>query len=175
MCTREGMAAIERGLDAPKLEVAISNAEPLLGYQRSTISRVFGCAVRDTYGQAEIVCGASECSEGALHLWPEVGFTEWMRDDGDSPASDGQAGRMICTALLSPEMPLIRYAIGDRSAPSDGRTCACGRSLPRIRAIEGRTADLMQAADGTPVGEGERVRVVGIDGLTLRVTREAAG
>jgi membrane-bound serine protease (ClpP class) len=31
------------------------------------------------------------------------------------------------------------------------------------------------AADGTPVGEGERVRVVGIDGLTLRVTREAAG
>ena len=25
------------------------------------------------------------------------------------------------------------------------------------------------------VGEGERVRVVGIDGLTLRVTREAAG
>jgi membrane-bound serine protease (ClpP class) len=31
------------------------------------------------------------------------------------------------------------------------------------------------AADGTPVGEGERVRVVGIDGLTLRVMREAAG
>jgi membrane-bound serine protease (ClpP class) len=30
-------------------------------------------------------------------------------------------------------------------------------------------------ADGVPVGEGERVRVVGIDGLTLRVTREAAG
>ncbi|HSE95944.1 MAG TPA: nodulation protein NfeD, partial [Methylomirabilota bacterium] len=30
------------------------------------------------------------------------------------------------------------------------------------------------AADGTPVGEGERVREVGIDGLTLRVMREAA-
>ena len=144
---------LERAIEAPRLEVAISNAEPLLGYQRNAISRAFHCPVRDTYGQAEIVCGASECREGALHLWPEVGITEWLRDDADEPVGAGQAGRMIGTALLNTEMPLIRYAIGDRSALApDGAPCACGRALPQIRAFEGRTADLMLAEDGTPVG-----------------------
>jgi phenylacetate-CoA ligase len=144
---------VELGIEAPKLEVAIGNAEPLLGYQRAAISRAFQCSVRDTYGQAEIVCGASECSAGSMHLWPEVGATEWMRDDADEAVAEGQTGRMVCTALLSTEMPLIRYAIGDRSAlSSDSQPCVCGRSLPRISAFEGRTADLMVAEDGTSVG-----------------------
>ena len=144
---------LERKIEAPRLEVAISNAEPLLGFQRSAIGRAFQCPVRDTYGQAEIVCGASECSLGALHLWPEVGVTEWMQDDVDEPAPSGQTGRMICTALLNPYMPLIRYATGDRSVVSDeARPCGCGRTLPRIRSFEGRTADIMFTSDGAPVG-----------------------
>jgi phenylacetate-CoA ligase len=144
---------LEQGFEAPKLEVAIGNAEPLLGYQRAAISRAFRCSIRDTYGQAEIVCGASECSAGSMHLWPEIGVTEWMRDDADEAVAEGQTGRMICTALLSTEMPLIRYAIGDRSAlSSNSQPCVCGRSLPRISAFEGRTADLMLAEDGTSVG-----------------------
>jgi phenylacetate-CoA ligase len=144
---------LEGGLEAPRLEVAISNAEPLLGYQRAAIGRAFGCPVRDTYGQAEIVCGASECSAGSMHLWPEVGVTEWMRDDADETVDGGQPGRMICTTLLNSDTPLIRYAIGDRSAlATDERPCACGRALPRIRSFDGRTADLMIASDGTSVG-----------------------
>jgi phenylacetate-CoA ligase len=144
---------LEGGLEAPRLEVAISNAEPLLAYQRSAIARAFQCTVRDTYGQAEIVCGASECSEGSMHLWPDVGVTEWLRDDADEAVRDGDAGRMICTSLLNTDTPLIRYEIGDRSAFStNGKPCACGRALPRMRAFEGRTADLMLSEDGVPVG-----------------------
>jgi phenylacetate-CoA ligase len=144
---------LEGGVEAPRLEVAISNAEPLLAYQRSVIARAFQCSVRDTYGQAEIVCGASECSEGSMHLWPDVGVTEWLRDDVDEAVRDGNAGRMICTSLLNTDTPLIRYAVGDRSAFSaNGEACACGRALPRMRAFEGRTADLMLTEDGVPVG-----------------------
>ena len=144
---------LERNIEAPRLEVAISNAEPLLGYQRNAIAAAFQCPVRDTYGQAEIVCGASECPQGSMHLWPEVGVTEWVHDEADEPVSKGRAGRMICTALLSSHMPLIRYSMGDRSILSiEDRPCGCGRSLPRIRSFEGRTADLMLTPDGSPVG-----------------------
>lgn len=145
--------ALERGLEAPKMRVAISNAEPFFAFQRDAIARAFQCPVRDTYGQAEIVCGASECPSGSMHLWPEVSVVEWMRDEADEPAPRGQVGRLICTALLNPRMPLIRYAVGDRSARAEaGSHCACGRALPVIRSFEGRSADLMLTPEGSPVG-----------------------
>ena len=128
------------------------NAEPFFQFQRDVIARAFRCPVRDTYGQAEIVCGASECASGSLHLWPEVGVTEWLADDADIPAGQGKAGRLICTALLNPDMPLIRYENGDRGTLGSDAGCACGRGLPRIQKLEGRTFDLMLTPDGSPVG-----------------------
>ncbi len=146
-------AVRENGLKAPAMKVAISNAEAFYAFQRETISAVFQCPVRDTYGQAEIVCGASECPSGSMHQWPEVGTTEWLSDEGDEPVPAGQVGRMICTAFLNPSMPLIRYEGGDRSIPAETESrCACGRGLPLIRSFEGRTADLMLTPDGVPVG-----------------------
>jgi phenylacetate-CoA ligase len=145
--------ALERGLEVPPLKVAISNAEPFYAFEREGIGAAFRCPVRDTYGQAEIVCGASECEAGAMHLWPEVGVVEWRRDGSDEPPAPGEAGRMICTGLLNLDMPLIRYEVGDRSVPGDsGASCACGRSLPLVRSFEGRTFDLMYSPEGVIVG-----------------------
>src|SRR6185295_18022612 len=95
------------------LTVAITNAEPLFDYQRSVIAKAFRCPVRETYGMAEIVATASECGEGALHLWPEVGCVEVF--DGDHPAGNGSSGDLICTGLFNADMPLIRYRVGDRA------------------------------------------------------------
>ncbi len=69
---------IERGLVAPPMAVVLSNAEPLFDYQRDVIARAFQAPVRDTYGQAEIVAAASECTAGVMHLWPDIGVTEWI-------------------------------------------------------------------------------------------------
>ena len=55
------------------MTVAITNAEPVFDYQRWAIAEAFQCPVRETYGMAEIVAAASECTAGKLHLWPEVG------------------------------------------------------------------------------------------------------
>lgn len=145
--------ALERGLVAPKLRVAISNAEPLTDSQRARVSSAFQCPVRDTYGMAEIVCGASECDSGTLHLWPEAGILEVLLDDAEESAPPGEAGRLVCTGLLNPDMPLVRYAVGDRgslsAAPQD---CACGRRLPALASIEGRCDDVLITADGRRVG-----------------------
>jgi phenylacetate-CoA ligase len=68
-------------------------------------------------------------------------------------ASAGGAGELVATGLLNPDMPLIRYRVGDRATPdpSDER-CACGRGLPRLLSIEGRSDDVLYTRDGRPVG-----------------------
>lgn len=145
--------AAELRLDAPPMRVAISNAEPLLGHQRAKIAEVFGCPVRDTYGMSEVVCGGSECSEGKMHLWPEVGVIEILRDDVDEPAAPGEPGRIVATGLLNREMPLIRYQTGDRGAlEPEAMPCRCGRGLPVLRSIEGRFDDVIVTPDGRRVG-----------------------
>ena len=145
--------ALEKHLEAPTLRVAISNAEPLYEHQRDAIAKVFKCPVRNTYGMAEIVCAASECLEGTLHLWPEVGIVEVLHDERDEPVPNGEVGRLICTGLLNADMPLIRYEVGDRGAvaPSE-KACACGRTLPILLRIEGRLGDVVITPDGRRIG-----------------------
>ena len=126
-----------------RLKVAITNAEPVYNYQRDAITAAFTCPVRETYGMAEIVAAASECAEGSLHQWPEVGIIEVA---GSSPA-----GEFICTGLLNKDMPLIRYRVGDRGTLSD-RKCACGKGLPVVEKIEGRNDDVLFTRDGRAVG-----------------------
>jgi phenylacetate-CoA ligase len=82
-------AALERGLEAPRLAVVISNAERLYDFQREAISKAYGCRVQNTYGQGEISCAASECAHGTMHLWPDVGVTEWLRDGSDEAVEEG--------------------------------------------------------------------------------------
>jgi len=121
------------------MAVVLSNAEPLSRRQAEEIERAFGTPVRNSYGMAEIVAAASECRHGSLHLWPEVGVVE-------------ERETLVCTGLINTDMPLIRYDIGDtgRLAPPD-RRCACGRTLPLLEAIEGRTDDEFVTREGRRV------------------------
>lgn len=144
---------LEQNLESPSIRIAISNAEPLYDFQREAIERAFDCPVRTTYGTAERVCGASECSYGNLHLWPDAGILEVLDDEVDKPVPVGSAGRIICTGLLNADMPLIRYEIGDRGsvAPSEER-CKCGRALPMFVQVEGRMDDMILTPDGRRIG-----------------------
>ncbi len=145
--------AIARGLAVPPLKAAISNAEPFYAHQREIISKAFGCPAYDTYGMSEMVCAASECEHGTMHLWPEVGIYEVLRDDADKPSVPGQVGRLFCTGLLNADMPLIRYETGDRVAiAKPGTRCACGRALPILLSVDGRTDDMIVTPDGRRLG-----------------------
>lgn len=153
----ESLAVVARedGVEPPPMRVAISNAEPLSERQRARITGFFGCPVRDTYGMAEIVAGGSECASGALHLWPEVGVMEVLNDGDDAPAPPGETGRLVATGLLNFAMPLVRYAVGDRGAlPSAAPSarCACGRTLPVLASLDGRSDDLVVTPDGRRIG-----------------------
>jgi phenylacetate-CoA ligase len=124
-----------------QMAAVYTNAEPVLPEHREMIGAAFQCPVRETYGMAETVAGASECPAGRLHQWPEFGHVELLHD-----------GELVCTGLLNPDMPLIRYRVGDRGHPpeSEGR-CECGRELPMLGKIDGRTNDLLVTPDGRQV------------------------
>ena len=69
----------------------------------------------------------------------------------NSPLGPQEPGQLVVTGLLAEEMPLIRYRIGDRGALSD-ELCSCGRGLPLLQSIEGRSDDLILTPDGRRVG-----------------------
>ena len=134
-----------------KVSVAITNAEPLFKYQRQVITEAFHCPVYETYGMTEIVATASECKLGQLHQWPEIGLMEVF--EGEQPIGGNRVGDFVCTGLLNADMPLIRYRVGDRGTLSPmHQYCACGRTLPMVQAVEGRSDDTLYTADGRSVG-----------------------
>ena len=144
---------LEQGLKTPQLRAAISNAEPLYAHQRDLITRAFGCRVYETYGMTETVCAGSECEHGSMHLWPEAGIWEVLEDDSDTPVAPGKAGRLVCTGLINNDMPLIRYEVGDRVTLADRASgCACGRTLPVLKSVEGRNDDTIITPNGRHVG-----------------------
>ena len=130
----------------PGLRLAVTTSEPLHDYQRKSMESAFRSRVVQAYGVMEDVVSASECEHGSLHLWPEVGFVEVLKDTSDEPAAFGEVGRLVCTGL-NQDMPLVRYEIGDRGALAAGG-CVCGRSLPVLETIDGRIEDVIVLPDG---------------------------
>ena len=139
-------AIIAENMKDVRMGVVIANAEPLYDYQKELISQAFGCPVRETYGMAEMVAAASECGSGNLHRWPEAGVIENNAHEGSD-----QPHEFICTGLVNPDMPLIRYKVGDAGKFSDGN-CECGKTLPLFEKIEGRNDDLLYTVDGRRIG-----------------------
>ncbi len=145
--------ALEAGVTLPSLSAVISNAEPLFEHQREAIRRAFNCPVYDTYGMTEMVTGASECTHGTMHLWPEAGIVEVFSANDGERVPPGVTGRLICTGMINPDMPLIRYEVGDTGALGHGdHRCACGRRLPCLLAVEGRLDDVIVTPDGRRIG-----------------------
>lgn len=137
------------GLPLPQLDAVITNSEILLPEIRSILSYGFRCRVVDTYGMSETVAAASECRFGRMHIWPDAGVIEVLRNGEDKPVDNTETGRLILTGLLNPIMPLIRYEIGDRGRwSSDATSCECGRQMPVLAEINGRMDDVLLSPDG---------------------------
>ncbi len=140
---------LDAGAGPLPLDVVLTNAEPLYDYQREAMGSAFGCPVRETYGMSEMAVAASECEAGTLHFWPDAGVVEIV---GEAEAGE-ITGDLIATGLSNDDMPLIRYRTGDRATiPAVASPCACGRSLPVLSRIEGRSDDVLYTPDGRAVG-----------------------
>ena len=136
----------EVGIDDVKPKYLFTSAEMLLGHQREFIESWAGVPVCNTYGLVEHNAFICQCPEGGYHIAPEYGIIEIIKDDG-SPAQASEEGRIVATGLHNRAFPLLRYGTGDYAVQSD-RVCSCGRTLPLVEALTGRTDDRLLTADG---------------------------
>ena len=68
-------------------------------------------------------------------------------DKFGNEVNPGEEGELILTSLHDYAMPFIRYAPGDMVIKS-GEKCKCGRNLPLLKKIIGRTSDLIELPNG---------------------------
>lgn len=140
----------DRDIRVPPVDGIISTSMMLLENERKVIESVFGAPVTNRYGCEEVGLIASECEiHQGLHLNAEHVLVEFIREDG-APAAPGEEGSIVLTDFMNRGMPLIRYAVGDMGVPSD-RKCECGRGLPLMERLTGRTADSLKRRDGSRV------------------------
>lgn len=134
-------------LDDKGIRVAFVTSERLYDNQRATIGRVFGCRVANGYGGRDAGFIAHECPDGGMHITADDIIVELIGPD-DQPVADGEPGEVVITHLATADFPFIRYRTGD-VAVRDTASCRCGRGLPLLKEIQGRTTDFVVAADGT--------------------------
>jgi phenylacetate-CoA ligase len=134
-------------MDDLGIRVAFVTAERLYDEQRAAIERVFRCRVANGYGGRDAGFIAHACLQGSLHISAEDVIVETVAADGRAVA-DGEAGEIVVTHLASRDYPFIRYRTGDVGI-LDTQPCGCGRGLPVLKSIEGRSTDFVVAADGT--------------------------
>lgn len=129
------------------IKVAFVTSERLYEHQRETIEDVFNCPVANGYGGRDAGFIAHQCPAGGMHITAEDIIVEIVDKKGQV-LPIGQEGEIVVTHLATSDFPFIRYRTGDIAKLSD-EACACGRSLPLLRDILGRTTDFVVAKDGT--------------------------
>lgn len=130
----------------PPTAVALTAAALPEGVRRE-IQESLGAPVYDHYRSSEVPWMAGECkAHSGLHVFSDIRRLEVLSSSGRA-APTGSTGEVIVTDMLNRVFPLIRYRLGDRTRFLEG-PCRCGVSLPRISAVDGRTADALHLPDG---------------------------
>jgi phenylacetate-CoA ligase len=135
-----------RNLRRLGIKVVFVTGEVLFPYQRETIVETLNAPVANGYGARDSALIAHECPQGGLHVLSDAVILELIAPDG-RPVRAGEPGEIVITDLYSHEAPFIRYATGDIAVMST-RRCSCGRALPLLEAVEGRSNDSILAPDG---------------------------
>ena len=121
-------------------------SERLYDEQRKTISEAFHCPVANGYGGRDAGFIAHQCPDGSMHITAEDIIVEIVNANGEV-VNNGESGEIVVTHMATSEFPFIRYRTGDVGILSD-KTCSCGRGLPLLEEIQGRSTDFIVTKDG---------------------------
>jgi phenylacetate-CoA ligase len=128
-------------------KAGFTTAETLLPGVRHRLEKAFGAPFFDRYGASELNGYAGqECEfKAGIHVVPEIALIEVVRDG--EHVGVGEKGTVLVTNLTNFVCPLIRYVIGDEAKLGDG--CPCGRNLPMLEQVVGRTVDYVKTKTGS--------------------------
>ena len=135
-----------RKLDLRALKAVFVTGEVCLPADRDAIADYFAVPVADSYGSREAGFITHQCPSGHHHITAENVIVEIVHNDVQVPVGD--TGEIVITHLDAYAMPMIRYRTGDIGRLKPGR-CICGRGLPMMDVVQGRTTDHLRMPDGT--------------------------
>jgi phenylacetate-CoA ligase len=141
----------------------VVGGEVLTPLMRHQISEAFSSPVFELYSSHEFNLIAWECMEtGELHTCDDSVIVEILTDG--RPATAGERGEMVGTALHSFAMPFIRYRLGD-IVTKGSEMCTCGAPYSTIGKIQGRMIDHFPLPGG---------RVIHPYDIVVKIVREAS-
>jgi phenylacetate-CoA ligase len=138
--------SIERGCRLHRLNEARSFSERLAPDLRERVREAWNVPLTDMYSANEVGYIALQCPDSGLyHVQSEDVMVEIVDAEGQ-PCAPGETGRVVATSLHNFAMPLIRYDLGDHAIA--GGPCTCGRTLPTLERILGRTRNMLKLPGG---------------------------
>jgi phenylacetate-CoA ligase len=141
----------KNSIQLPSLQSIITSGESLYPWQREIIERIMRIKIFDRYGSREFGNIAHQCEiHSDYHINAERFYLEIVDEQG-KPVDDGEVGELVVTDLDNYGFPFIRYKIGDLASFSS-TPCPCGRNLPGLKSIEGRSFDIIQGVNGNRLG-----------------------
>lgn len=139
------LEALRLGLSL-KLDAVLGHGTGVTEEENEDCRRAFGARIIPVYSSTECHKIAHPCPDsGHYHVNAEIVHVEIVDESGHA-CPPGTPGRVVITPLLSTAQPLIRYDQGDTAIA--GEQCRCGRSLPVLEHIVGRTTHLFRLPDG---------------------------
>lgn len=136
-----------QGIALPNLKSIETISETLPDGVRGVVREAWDAPLFDVYSAEEVGMVAAQCPDTEnYHVFAEGLRVEVLDEDG-RPGAPGELGRVVVTPLHNFATPLIRYDIGDYAEA--GAPCTCGRGLPTLTRIAGRSRNMMVGPDGT--------------------------
>ncbi len=134
------------GITFPGLRAIWTRSETVDDALRQLCLDTLGVRIVSNFSAAETGYIALQCpTSHALHVQSEFCIVEIL-DADSNPVAPGQCGRVVVTPLHNFATPLLRYEIGDEAECA--QACPCGRGLPLLKRIVGRTIDYLVHPDG---------------------------
>lgn len=135
-----------QGLTLPNLRQISTISEVVTPQMRAAYRRAWGVPAVDVYTCEESGHLALQCPDHEhYHVQSENVYLELVDVDGE-PCPPGVPGRVLITSLHNFATPLIRYEVGDYA--EWGAPCPCGRGLPVLNRIAGRSRNRLILPDG---------------------------
>lgn len=126
----------------------VSAGERLYDHQRALIEEVFNCKIFNFFASRDVPVIAQECEHGSMHIMSENVLVEVQTDLGEIKRAG--EGDLIVTHFHNRATPFIRYRNGDRVSIAHEK-CQCGRTLPVLKEVMGRTFEVIDFPNGNRV------------------------
>jgi Coenzyme F390 synthetase len=133
-----------------KPRVVFYDADELPERARRLIADEFGICILSAYQAVEAYKIGFECERhSGIHLNADL-YPVRLVDDDLGEVTAGDSGEVVVSNLVNRATVLLNYRLGDvaHMLPAG---CACGRTLPLMSFIEGRTDDWVTLSSGKAI------------------------